>query len=72
MTGFDVVEVVDVIGHGGGQLDGGGPSAGVEQLDLLDNAAMESFWARMRLAGVKMGSGRLPTPMSIWDQRTRI
>jgi hypothetical protein len=24
-----------------------------------------------RLAGVKMGSGRLPTPMFSWDQRTR-
>jgi hypothetical protein len=34
VTAFGVVEVVDVIGHRGGQLDGGGPSAGVEQLDL--------------------------------------
>jgi hypothetical protein len=32
VSAFDVVEVVDVVGHGGGQLDGGGPSAGVEQL----------------------------------------
>jgi hypothetical protein len=30
VTAFDVVEVVDVIGHGGGQFDGGGPLAGVE------------------------------------------
>jgi len=31
---FSVVEVVDVIGHGGGQFDAGGPFAGVQQLDL--------------------------------------
>src|SRR3954466_11085421 len=31
---FDVVEVVDVICYGGGQLDGGRRSADVEQLDL--------------------------------------
>ena len=34
VAAFDVVEVVDVVGHRGGQLDGGGPFAGVEQLDL--------------------------------------
>jgi hypothetical protein len=30
VTSFDVVEVVDVIGHRGGQLEGGGPFARVE------------------------------------------
>jgi hypothetical protein len=34
VAAFDVVEVVDVIGHGGGQFQGGGPFAGVEELDL--------------------------------------
>ena len=34
VSAFGVVEVVDVVGHGGGQLQSGRPSAGVEQFDL--------------------------------------
>jgi hypothetical protein len=34
VAAFDVVEVVDVVGHCTGQFQRGRPSAGVEQLDL--------------------------------------
>ena len=41
MAAFDVVEVVDIVGHGPGQFQGGRPFAGVEELDL--QAGPEGF-----------------------------
>ncbi len=35
MPAFGVVEVVDVVGHGGGRLDDDGPSADVQLLDPI-------------------------------------
>jgi hypothetical protein len=38
----DVLEVVDVIGQGGRQLDGGGLFGGVEQFDLYPRCRAEA------------------------------
>ncbi|SLB29885.1 Uncharacterised protein [Mycobacteroides abscessus subsp. massiliense] len=43
VTAFDVVEIVDVVGHCGGQLDGGGPFTSVSTCNLAQNDSMAAL-----------------------------